>query len=101
MHHHERLAAGQRRREAVGLIRHVREVVGAHPGRGTRALAPPAEQRVLVVAEDVAGAALAQELHHFVREAELVDGVAGAEELVDVAHAVEGDAQGFVIAVDV
>ena len=64
-------------------------------------LAPLAEQDVLVVAEDVAGAAFAEEGHDFVREAELVDGVAGAEEFVDVAHAVEGDAQCFMVAVDV
>ncbi len=54
-----------------------------------------------MVAEDVAGVALAEELHHLVGESELVDGVAGAEELVDVAHAVEGDPEGGVVAVDV
>jgi hypothetical protein len=62
---------------------------------------PLAEQHLLVVAADVACAALAQQLHHLVGEAELVDGVAGAHQLIDRAHAFERDAQGLVVAVDV
>ena len=66
-----------------------------------RACSPLSQQDVLVVAEDVARATLAEHSHDLVREAKLVHGVAGAEQFVDVAHAVERDTQSLVIAVDV
>ena len=59
------------------------------------------EEDALVVAEHVARATFAQHVDDVVAEAVLVDRVAGAEQLVDVAHAVEGETQGLGVAVDV
>jgi len=54
-----------------------------------------------MVAKHIAGVALAQELDDFVAEAVLEDGVSGAQELVNFAHAGEGKPKGIDVAVNV
>ena len=68
---------------------------------GAHAVAERAEHDVLVVAEDHARAELAEAADHVVGEAELEDRVARAEQLVDIAHALDGDVQRLCVAVDV
>jgi hypothetical protein len=54
-----------------------------------------------MVAQDVARVSLAQELDDVVAEAVLEDGVAGAQQLVNVAHAGESKSKGIDVAVNV
>ena len=54
-----------------------------------------------MIAEDEPGAAFAQAGDDLVAEAELVDGIAGAEQLIDGAHAGKSGVQRLDIAVDV
>ena len=66
---------------------------------GTGAGAVRAEQPEVVVAEHAPGATVAEERDRFVAEPVLLDNVAGAQQLVDVAHQLERGSEARCVAV--
>ena len=89
------------RLDLVRLGSHVLQQLRIDAVPATSRLAPGAEQHSLVVAQHVAGVALSQQRQHLVRETELVDGVAGADQLIDRAHQFDRLAQPLEVAMDI
>ena len=95
------LAAADLDLNAQGLLGHPGDLVALDDGRLAGAYAARVQEDVLVVAEDVSGAGRLQDGDDLVAEPVLVKGIAGAQQLIDVAHARDRQLQCRGVAVDI
>ena len=80
---------------------HIGEIVGLDMGCLAGPYTAMVEHHLLMVAEHVMSITLPQNFDNFVAEAVLEYGVAGAQQLVDVAHPLEREAERVRVAVDI
>jgi hypothetical protein len=66
-----------------------------------RSYAAMIEHHVFVVAEDIVGFVVLEDLEHLVPEPVFKDGIAGTQQLIDRAHALERQLQPCSVAMDI
>ena len=98
---HQQVFAINMQRNIERTRRHISEIVGLYMGCLASSHASMIEYHMLMVAKHIVGIALPQHLDYLVAEAVLEHGVAGTEQLVDVAHPFEREGERVRVAVDI